>query len=225
MKEAAFFSEATPTRVLVKICGLRRAEDVDAAVAAGADAIGFNFWPGSKRYLSPSLAAPLVLRLPPSVVAVGVFVNPTLEAVKEAMTASGVTAVQLHGEEPPELLRALRVPTVKAIGVATEADLLAVPRYAAAGARLFLLDAKSDAYGGTGSPFDWSLAGAKVLAGHRVVLAGGLNPKNVGFAVRAVRPFAVDTASGVETSPGIKDPEQMIAFVRAAREVSERNPL
>jgi phosphoribosylanthranilate isomerase len=216
----AFLSAGPAARVLVKICGVRRAEDVDAAVAAGADAVGFNFWPGSRRFVAPSEAAPLVRRLPPHVAAVGVMVNPTRAEIGEAVRASGVAAVQLHGDEPPDLCRDLPVPAVKALRVASSADLAPAAAFAAAGVSTFLLDAPSAGFGGAGATFDWSLARGAVLAGLRIVLAGGLGPANVAAAVRAVWPWAVDVASGVESSPGVKHPLLVRAFVAAARTAS-----
>jgi len=213
----AFLAPGDPGHTLVKICGLVRPADVDAAVAAGADAIGFNFWPGSRRHLLPADAAPLVRRLPPGIAAVGVLVNPDREALLAAVEASGVAAVQLHGDEPPDLCEGLPVPVVKALRLSSAADLDRIPRYATAGVRLFLLDAPSSGFGGSGRTFDWELARSPALRGVRWVLAGGLDPRNVAAAVRAVRPFAVDVASGVEVSPREKDPVRMAAFVAAVR--------
>jgi phosphoribosylanthranilate isomerase len=200
----------------VKICGVRRAEDVDAAVEAGADAIGFNFWPGSRRHLAPSEAAPLVSRLPPHVAAVGVLVNAARAEIVEAVRLSGVAAVQLHGDEPPEACAELPVPVLKALRLAGPEDLGLAPRYLAAGVAAFLLDAPSDGFGGAGAAFDWALARLAHARGLRFALAGGLGPANVAGAVRAVRPWAVDVASGVELSPGVKDPVRMRDFVAAA---------
>jgi len=213
----AFLSPGDPGRVLVKICGLVRPADVDAAVAAGADAVGFNFWPGSRRHLPPVEAAPLVRRLPPHVAAVGVLVDPTREVLLAAVAASGVAAVQLHGDELPDLCAGLPVPVMKALRLSRPTDLEPLPRWAAAGVRLFLLDTPNAGFGGSGRTFDWSLARAPALRGVRWVLAGGLDPGNVAAAVRALAPFAVDVASGVEVSPREKDPARMAAFVAAVR--------
>jgi len=212
-----FLAPAAPPRTLVKLCGLRRPEDVRAAVAAGADAVGFNLWPGSKRFVAPADAAALVALLPPHVAAVAVLVNPTRDELLAAVAASGVHAVQLHGDEPAALVEGLPVPFLKALRVSAAADLDAAPAWIAAGAAALLLDAPSAGFGGAGVPFDWSLARAAVERGLRFALAGGLEPGNVAAAVRAVRPWAVDVASGIEAAPGMKDPARMAAFVAAVR--------
>jgi phosphoribosylanthranilate isomerase len=220
----AFLAADRPARVLVKICGVRRAEDVEAALASGADAIGFNFWPGSRRHIGPTLAAPLIARLPPHVAAVGVMVNATRAEILAAVSTSGAAAVQLHGDEPPDLCRDLPVPVLKALRVASPADLVPAAAFAAAGVTAFLLDTPSAGFGGSGSSFDWTLARGAVLGGLRVALAGGLHPGNVAAAVRAVRPWAVDVASGVESSPGVKDPVLLRSFVAAVHAASEAPP-
>jgi phosphoribosylanthranilate isomerase len=204
---------ATPPRV--KICGITRLEDALAAVRLGADALGFNFWPGSQRYLAPAAAREILRALPPFVTAVGVFVDPTREEAISAAAISGVQVLQLHGDEPPELCAHLPLPVLKGIRVSGPAALALLGRYV--GVAGFLLDAASPGYGGSGRTFDWSLvAGAAERV--TVVLAGGLTPANVAEAVRAVRPYAVDVASGVESAPGVKDPELMSRFIRAAKE-------
>jgi len=212
-----FLAPAAAPRTLVKLCGLRRAEDVRAAVAAGADALGFNLWPGSKRYVAAADAAPLVALLPPHVAAVAVLVNPTRDELLAAIAASGVHAVQLHGDEPVALAEGLPVPFLKALRVSAAADLDAAPAWIAAGAAALLLDAPSAGFGGAGKAFDWSVAREASARGLRFALAGGLEPGNVAAAVRAVRPWAVDVASGIESAPGVKDPARMAAFVAAVR--------
>ncbi|HSN90092.1 MAG TPA: phosphoribosylanthranilate isomerase [Anaeromyxobacteraceae bacterium] len=202
--------------VRVKICGLRRPEDARAAVRAGADALGFNFWPGSRRYLPPAEAGRIVRRLPPFVAAVGVFVNAIREEIAAAVLASGVGVVQLHGDERPESCLDLPVRVVKAVRVASESDVLALEAFRDAGVGTFLLDAPSAGYGGSGARFDWALASAAKRWG-RVILAGGLDPGNVAEAIRAVRPWGVDVASGVEAAPGVKDAGLMERFVSEAR--------
>lgn len=198
----------------VKICGVTRLEDALAAVRLGADAIGFNFWPGSKRHVTPAQAGAIVGRLPPLVTVVGVFVDPSRDEVLRAVDASGIGVAQLHGDEPPDLCMSLPVPVLKAIRVAGPSSLAALASYDVQG---FLLDAASPGYGGSGLTFDWSLA-AQVARELPIVLAGGLTPENVAEAVRAVRPWAVDAASGVESSPGVKDVEKMKRFIEAAKE-------
>jgi phosphoribosylanthranilate isomerase len=201
-------------RLKVKICGITRLEDALAAVRLGADALGFNFWPRSKRYLPPAEARAIVRRLPPLVTAVGVFVDPTRDEALAALETSGVVLAQLHGDEPPELCLSLPVPVLKAIRVVDGSSLAALASYDVRG---FVLDAPSPGYGGSGRTFDWSIV-AEVAREMPIVLAGGLDPDNVGEAIRTVRPWAVDVASGVESSPGVKDVERMRRFLVAARE-------
>jgi phosphoribosylanthranilate isomerase len=201
-------------KTFVKICGITSLEDALACADAGADALGFNFWPRSKRHLAPAAAAAIVRRLPPSVAAFGVFVDPSRAELEEALAVSGVGAVQLHGDEPPALCAGLGVPVVKAIRVRDRHDLALL---AANDVRAFLLDSASAGYGGSGATFDWSLAAA---AAHElpVLLAGGLTPENVAEAVETVRPLGVDVASGVESAPGVKDVARMELFIRRAKE-------
>lgn len=203
----------------IKICGLRRAEDVAAAVEAGADALGFNFWTGTKRYISPAEAAPLVRAVPAKVLAVGVFVDATVAEMREVAAATGIGAIQLHGDEPAAVLDELAgYKTIKAIKVGAELDAAQLQAYRKAD--IILLDrAVSGMVGGTGQKFDWSLAvEAKKYA--TILLAGGLNPGNVAEAIRQVRPWGVDVASGVETAPGVKDSGMICEFIRNARAAS-----
>jgi len=200
--------------VRIKICGLTRLEDALAAVRLGADALGFNFWPGSKRYIPPGKAREIIRALPPLVTTVGVFVDPSHEEASAAAALSGVQVLQLHGDEPPALCRSFRLPVVKGLRVAGPEALDALDAYP--GVAAFLLDAASAGYGGSGKTFDWSLARA-AAARATVLLAGGLGPANVAEAVRAVRPYAVDVASGVESAPGVKDHALMSRFIAAAR--------
>lgn len=200
-------------RVGVKICGVTCVEDALAAVRFGADAIGFNFYPRSRRYLSPAAAAGIVAQLPAGVTAVGVFVDASAEQICEAVQTSGIGCVQLHGAEEPSLLSGLNRPVIKALP-ATEEVAVAMGRFAA---DAFLLDAP---VGGSGRTFDWSLA-QNVPRTKPLYLAGGLDPSNVAAAIRAVRPDFVDVASGVEDAPGIKNHERMAQFIRAAKETRD----
>jgi phosphoribosylanthranilate isomerase len=201
--------------VRVKICGITRLEDALAAAELGADALGFNLWPGSRRHLRPEAAREIASRLPPFVTAVGVFVNQGPAEVLRLAAAAGVAALQLHGDEAPGDCEGLGLPVIKSFRVAGPADLAAVSAYRAAAA--VLLDSRSEGFGGSGRAFDWELA-RQARGPKPLILAGGLTPENVAEAVRAVRPWAVDVASGVESSPGIKDRERMARFIRAARE-------
>ena len=199
--------------VKVKICGITRLEDALLAARLGADALGFNFWPGSRRFVDPGAARAIVDRLPPFVTAVGVFVNQPPTEVLATAAQSGVTAVQLHGDEPPEDCNGYPIPAIKALRVSGPESLGAMDRYRV---QAFLLDAPSAGFGGSGAVFDWALA-REVAARRTVVLAGGLTPENVTEAVRTVRPWAVDVASGVESSPGVKDPDKLARFLASAR--------
>lgn len=204
--------------VRVKICGLTRPDDVVATVAAGADAIGFVFAPGSKRLVTPESAAPLARLVPPFVARVGLFVDATAEFVVAAQRACRLDTLQFHGDESPEYCAHFRpaARVLKAIRVRDlESTLATANRYEV---DALLLDAYVPGqHGGTGASFDWSLAKAVVDRGHTVILAGGLDPSNVADAIRAVRPFAVDVSSGVESGPGIKDAPKVRAFIEAAR--------
>jgi len=201
------------SQVRIKICGITTVEDALAAVRLGADALGFNFWRDSRRYVSPSTAEAIIARLPPFVTTVGVFVNQPEAEMRAIAAESGVQVFQLHGDEPPDLCARLPAPVIKAIPVDQVKTLSRLLSYEVSA---FLLDTPSRGFGGSGVPFDWSLAeGVSEVA--PVVLAGGLNPENVAEAIRAVRPYAVDVASGVESAPGAKDPAKMARFIAAAR--------
>lgn len=199
-------------RLKVKICGVTRLDDALAAVRLGADALGFNFWPRSKRYIPPAEARAIIRRLPPLVTAVGVFVDPSRDEVLRAVDVAGVVMAQLHGDEAPDFCASLPLPVLKAIRVAGVHSLAALASYEVRG---FVLDTPSAGYGGSGKTFEWSLV-AEVAREMPVVLAGGLGPENVAAAVRTVRPWAVDVASGVESAPGVKDEEKMRLFIDAA---------
>ena len=200
----------------VKICGLRTLDEALAAVDAGADALGFNFWKGTPRHVDLKAAARIIAALPPFVATVAVWVNPGEAQVREALGACRWSALQFSGEEPEELLAAFPPDLVLRTARLKDARALrsarALPRCAA-----LLVDASvKGSYGGTGRLARWDLA--RPLARERtVVLAGGLNPLNVAEAVAQVRPYAVDVASGVESAPAKKDPAKMKAFVRAAK--------
>jgi phosphoribosylanthranilate isomerase len=212
-------------RTRIKICGLTRAEDVAAVVAAGADAIGFVFYPKSPRYVTPQQAAALIAGVPPFVSCVGLFVNASPEEVAAVCAIAPLTQVQLHGDETVAQSAAiaaacgrqfLRVFRVKAD--TSSADLLEYEQLCRAASPLFsglLLDTYVDAYGGAGKVFDWSLI-PKELA-PRVVLSGGLSVNSATDAVVRVRPYAVDISSGVEAAKGIKDARQIADFVGAVR--------
>jgi phosphoribosylanthranilate isomerase len=204
-----------PTRV--KICGITQLEDARLAVDLGASALGFNFFRPSPRYLAPEAAREIIGQLPPFVTAVGVFADEVDgERVARVARQAGVAVIQLHGPRFPGPGRALESwPLIRAVAVRGDfkpADLARLK------ASAFLLDAfDATVPGGTGRTFDWSLAREAKPYG-TIILAGGLTPENVGEAIRAVRPFAVDVASGVESAPGRKDPAKLRAFFAAVEE-------
>jgi len=201
--------------IRVKICGITRPEDARLAVAAGADALGFVFHPGSPRCVAPEAVRDMVRGLPPFVLAVGVFVDETPDRMNELAAFCGLDRIQLHGSEPQAVADSLSRPVIKAVRVRDRESLETLDRFRC---RAFLLDTHDpEAPGGTGKAFDWRLAAEAVARGHRVILAGGLTPENVAQAVRQVRPYGVDVSSGVEQEPGRKDPEKVRAFIRAAK--------
>lgn len=209
------------SRLFVKICGITTTADAECAIDAGADALGFVFWPMSPRRTTVEKAAEIARALPTTVRRVGVFVNETREEMARAADAVGLDLLQLHGDEPVDAIAGLPRPALKAVRVGKGFAQDEALRYAAVAAGILVdtrLPGETHMPGGTGVPFDWSLV--KGLAGRVsfLMLAGGLGPANVGEAVRAVRPHAVDVSSGVEALPGRKDPEKVRAFVRAARE-------
>ena len=199
-------------KVRTKICGLTRAQDIDAAVAAGVDAIGLVFYPHSARYVEPAVAADLACRIPPFVMIVGLFVNASAEYVRQILAAVPIHLLQFHGDEDDAFCRQFDRPSVKAARVGPETDLLQYARYFP-GAQALLLDAVVDGYGGGGKVFDWARIPAELPK--PIILSGGLDERNVADAIRQVRPMAVDVSSGVEVSKGIKDAGKMNAFVQA----------
>ena len=201
------------TKMLVKICGITRLEDAEAAVAYGASAVGFLFWPNSPRFIDPFRARAIVAALPPLVSVVGVFVNQPAEYINGVASLVGLSAVQLHGDETVAFVNLMRRPVIKAIGVGPDTTAADWPDRAT-----LLLDAH-DVYrrGGTGRTIDWSAAAA-IASRRRVLLAGGLTPENVGEAVGRVRPSGIDVSSGVEASPGIKDHRKLSDLFRALHE-------
>ena len=198
--------------MFVKICGVTTEEDALLAVAMGADAIGFNFVPSSPRFLAVSRAADIVKRLPPEILTVGIFRNEAPERVVDLVHQAGLRAAQLHGHESADESRWVRerVPVTIKVFPGGDPDLA---RATAFGADVVMLDSASP---GSGQVFDWSLAeGAP--SGLRILLAGGLTPDNVAEAIERVRPWGVDVATGVESSPGVKDPTLVRRFINAAK--------
>ncbi len=201
-------------RIRVKICGITNAEDAGLAVALGADALGFIFYPRSPRYLTPAAARAIIDALPPFVTPVAVVVNEPVAAVREMLTQSGCQVAQLHGDEPPAYLDDLGWPAIKGISVGSEADLQSLAAYRTA--RAILLDTRvAGQRGGTGETFDWRLARTSQRCGRPIILAGGLKPENITEAITVADPYAVDVSSGVEREPGRKDHARLRALFTA----------
>ena len=200
--------------VEVKICGLTTVDDALRCIEAGADSIGVNFWPRSPRYVDIPTAREIVQSLKDRAATVGVFVDFTLEQVREILQETGIQWAQLHGDEPPELVAELLPMAYKAIGVKDGSAIELARRYP--GEHLLLDASVPGMPGGTGRTFDWDIA-ATVAKERKLTLAGGLNPDNVADAIQAVNPFRVDVASGVESAPGQKDQAKIQAFIAATK--------
>jgi phosphoribosylanthranilate isomerase len=199
----------------VKICGITNLSDAQAAVAAGADALGFIFYEKSPRFVSLKTAAEISRQLPSSVMRVGVFVNTPEDFVLRAIGECGLTLLQFHGDEPPEFCAQFGLMNMKAFRIRDAESLKPIPDYKT---DAYLLDAFSPATpGGTGEKFNWDLAVEARKFGKPIFLAGGLTPENVAEAVKKVQPFGVDVSSGVESSPGKKDHRKVSAFIKAAK--------
>ncbi len=210
----------------VKICGVTLADDAARIASAGADFIGLNFWPKSKRYLAPERAPILasVVRSTGTSKLVGVFVDPEIDEIQEITASVDLDIIQLHGDETPEqvkqISRAVYRPVWKALSIASARDLEALDVWPA---EALLLDAPTPGRGGSGATFDWQLAreARERYPRINIVLAGGLTPENVAGAIGTVEPWAVDVASGVEAAPGVKDAAKLQAFIGAARRGTE----
>ena len=208
----SFLSPADHVRI--KICGITRLEDAQAAVQLEVDALGFVFYSKSPRYIEPEKAAAIISQLPDSISAVGLFVNPTQQQIDEVLKECPLDIIQLHGDESADFCQAQTLPVMKAVAVSCTDDLVRAASFNCP----VLLDAKAPAgvFGGTGKSFDWSL-----LHGFThpfpLILAGGLSPENIAEALAVRQWFAVDVSSGVEISPGLKDAGKMQAFVAAIR--------
>lgn len=208
--------------VYVKICGITNLEDALSCVEAGADALGFNFYAPSPRYIEPEAARKIVDQLPADVLTVGVFVNGETPAIVEQIaTAAGVAALQLHGDESPDYCRALSDRfVIKVLPVSREFKPERALNYKV---QAIMLDAfDRAARGGTGRVIDWSVARRTSELVPRLFLAGGLSPENVAEAITAVEPYGVDACSALEVRPGKKDPERVRTFLKAARVTAKR---
>jgi len=207
-------------RTRIKICGITRPEDAQAAVASGADAIGLVFYAKSPRSVSIEQAVACVEAVPPFVSVVALFVNESAEEIQRIVSAVPVDVIQFHGDESEEFCRLFGRPYIKALRVRPDLDPVeASSEYT--GARGILLDAWQDGVpGGTGKTFDWAQAGVEFP--RPVVLAGGLNPGNVDQAIERVRPAAVDVSGGVESEPGIKSAQKIQDFISVVRATDQR---
>jgi phosphoribosylanthranilate isomerase len=204
----------------VKICGITNLEDAKASIAAGADALGFNCYVKSKRYVDLAAAGEWIARLPDHISRVAVVVDPTFAEAKAIATLPFISALQLHGRETPDFCRRLAAEGVRLSKALPATDAASLRDAALYSTQTIVLDsATADAFGGTGLTFDWRIA-ARFVEMHpasHVILAGGLTPENVSEAVAIARPYAVDVTSGVEASPGRKDYLLLRSFIDAAR--------
>ncbi len=202
--------------IKIKICGITNAQDAQVAVEAGADALGFVFYSKSPRCIEPPVAKRIIAQLPPFVLSVGVFVNQEQETIRHIYDECGLAFAQLHGDETSTFCESLGRPVLRALRLQDRGSLLALAEYKGRMAvRGFVVDAfSSDTYGGTGQTVDWTLA-REVAKSAPILLAGGLTPNNVQEAIQQVQPYGVDVSSGVEESPGKKDPAKIRAFTQA----------
>lgn len=204
----------------VKICGITNLDDAAAAAGYGADAIGFIFWERSPRYINEKAASRILKETAPFITAVGVFVNETTDKIRAVIKETGINCVQLHGDEPPEScedLAADGVKVIKAFRVREKKDIQGLIAYPASA---YLLDTyREGMMGGTGETFNWDIAVEAKKSG-TIILSGGLTPENVSEAVKRVGPYAVDVSSGVEISPGRKDPDKVRRFIKEAKKAS-----
>ena len=200
--------------VKVKICGITNLEDALAAADAGADALGFVFYPESPRFIDPGKARAIIARLPAFITSVGVFVDESEDLIRRIIREGGVQVLQFHGSESPILCTRFREKAVKAIRIKDEESIKEMQMY---DVDTFLLDTMVEGIkGGTGKTFNWKYAEMAKEHG-RIILSGGLNPSNIGDAVRQLKPYGVDVSSGVEIRPGKKDHEKIREFVREAK--------
>jgi phosphoribosylanthranilate isomerase len=205
---------------LVKICGLTNLEDTLAAVEMGADLLGFNFYPGSPRFLPYERVENIFQEIPTNIPKVGVFVNEDYQTIVDLACEFRLDYLQFHGDETPEFCNQMGHPWFRAIRLSEEKDLDEIPAYEC---EWILVDARVKGhYGGTGQKVDWELARRAKNMGKKLILAGGLNPENVQLAVATVQPFGVDVASGIEKKDGKKDLKKMEEFITKAKSVPVR---
>jgi Phosphoribosylanthranilate isomerase len=200
----------------IKICGITRPEDAKVAANLGVDALGFIFYPKSPRFIQPETARNIIMQLPPLVNRVGVFVDETFDTIMRIVGRTCIDTVQLHGNETPEFCTSIPLPVIKAFSIRAESDLVEVKKFMTQG---ILLDTWSEkAKGGSGRTFDWNIAKKASEKLSNVILAGGLGPSNLEDALKQVRPFAVDIASGAEIMPGVKNPHKIREVVKIVRD-------
>jgi phosphoribosylanthranilate isomerase len=203
---------------LVKICGIGSPDEGLSACASGADLLGLNFWPRSRRFVDVETASAIATAVPSEVVRVGLFVNASVDTVRSILQSVPLDLLQFHGDETPAFCRQFATPFVKAFRLKDQAVLTQIPDYLDHPEHPFLVDAfVPNEMGGTGVVASWDLAAEASRLGERMILAGGLTPANVEEAIRRVRPWAVDVASGVETAEGHKEPQKMVRFVEAVQ--------
>lgn len=201
----------------VKICGITNQDDALCAAETGAHALGFVFYSKSPRNIKLRIAAKICQALPPFISKVGVFVNESEATIQKIVRECGLSAIQLHGDESPAFCQKFDLPVIKAFQIRSIKDMAQLSKYQVNG---HLLDTYSEKMrGGTGAVFDWNLAVKAKRFGRRIILSGGLTPQNVVQAIRKVQPFAMDVSSGVEKSPGKKDPAKIKSFLRACMKV------
>ena len=199
----------------VKVCGITNLEDAWTAIEAGTDALGFVFVPNTPRYIEPDDANTIMRQIPPLVTTIGLFVNAGSTQIRDVAKNCRLDAIQLHGNESPELCHSLNLRIIKAFRIKESEPLNILSKFQV---DAYLLDTYvKGILGGTGKTFDWNLACHAKKYG-QIILAGGLNPSNVSTAINQVKPYAVDVSSGVEAEPGRKDPKKVRDFIRTVRE-------
>jgi phosphoribosylanthranilate isomerase len=202
----------------VKICGITNREDALLAVDLGADALGFIFVSSSPRYIQPTIAGNIIKELPPFITTVGVFVDPSEEEISSVIQQSGITSVQLHGNESPQFCTKMQITVIKAFRVDKNFQVSGLSKYEVSS---FLLDTYVEgSLGGTGKTFDWKTAIEAKKIG-KIILAGGLHPENIVEAIQVVQPYAVDVNSGVEQAPGRKDREKLVRLFKNIQKAQE----
>ncbi|MDF1693376.1 MAG: phosphoribosylanthranilate isomerase [Zhongshania sp.] len=208
------------SRTRVKICGITRAEDAEAAISAGADALGFVFYAKSPRALTAAQAALIIARLPPFVSKVGLFVNANADDVREVLATCSLDLLQFHGDETAGYCESFAKPYMKALRMRDDIDLTAQLAAYSSAAAILLDSYKAGVPGGTGEVFNWERIPSELSL--PLVLAGGLRPNNAGAAILACRPYALDVSGGVESAPGIKCADAMTRFIDAVSAADRR---